>query len=250
MMLLFSESGTLMLDDINRKIFSGRRIIEMNSSAVIHPGDVIVLDGVAYTVMEYNPQFFPLMGERGAQIISGLDSAYIISISGIGHGSRILESGTGSGALTINLLRSTENPSGYVGVDHSEKSSMITKKNVKSFTGMDIEVAISEFDQYEYAGEKLDAIFLDMPEPWRNVTSQRKWLLSGKKVITYLPNYNQVEKTREEYEKNGFIHLETLEIEGRKLLVRTGATRPKSTGIIHTGFISSYMKVSGSRIRA
>ncbi|MCL5889036.1 MAG: protein methyltransferase, partial [Candidatus Thermoplasmatota archaeon] len=66
---------------------------------------------------------------------------------------------------------------------------------------------------------------------------------------TYLPTYNQVEKTREEYEKNGFIHLETVEIEGRDMQVKKGATRPRSTGIIHTGFISTYLKVSGTLLK-
>ncbi len=249
MMILHSERGTLLFDEKKNTIISGKKKIELNPSVILSSGDSINFDGINYTLMDYTSQFFPNIGERGAQIINGRDSSYMVMASGIQYGSRVMESGTGSGSLTSYILKITQNPDGYIGIDHNENSAALTRKNVKNFTGMDIKIDVDGFENYAYSGAKLDAILLDLPEPWRNVSEQRKWIFSGKRVITYLPTYNQVEKTREEYEKNGFIHLETVEIEGRDMQVKKGATRPRSTGIIHTGFISTYLKVSGTLLK-
>jgi tRNA (adenine57-N1/adenine58-N1)-methyltransferase len=249
MMLLHSDNGTMLYDDEKNVIINGKKRIEVNPAAVLSPGDSVMFDGISYVIMSYTPQFFPNIGERGAQIINGRDSSYMVMASGIEFGSTVIESGTGSGALTTYILKIIKNPEGYIGIDHNENSALFTRRNVKNFTGMDIRIDIGEFEDYKYEGRKVDAIFLDLPEPWKNVSEQRKWILSGKRIITYLPTFNQVEKSREEYEKNGFLHLETIEIEGRDIQVKIGATRPKSTGIIHTGFISTYMKSSGSVLK-
>ena len=248
MKIFLSRSGEIKVMENGNRIGNGRNAINISPGLVIRSGDIINISGHEYIALDYDPIFFRGIAERGAQTIDVKDSAYMIRMSGIKYGSRVMESGTGSGALTSSILSMTGNPSGYIGIDHNPKSIRITKENIQRLNGFDIEIIEHEFSTYEGNGTKYDAIFLDLPEPWMNVAKQREFLESGKRVVTYLPNYDQVEKNVLEYEKQGFFHLETVELIRREILVREGATRPSSEGLMHTAFISTFVKKSGSKL--
>jgi tRNA (adenine57-N1/adenine58-N1)-methyltransferase len=247
--LLYSEKGTLLFDEKKNLIIEDNKEIELDPLLVLNIGDTINYKSTHYVLLDFVPQLYSKFGKRMAQIIDGTDSSYMLMMSGITDGSRVLESGTGSGYLTTAILNIIGNSDLYLGVDHRESSANKTKENVEYLCGKKIQIEISNFEDFSYKGNKLDALFLDLPEPWKNVGEQRKWLGSGKKVITYLPTYNQLEKTVFSYVSSGFLHLESVELNRREILVREGATRPVSEALIHTGFISTFVKKSGSTIR-
>ena len=248
MKILLSKSGEIRILEDGNRIGRGKNAIDISPGILIRSGDAVNISGREYIALDYDPSFFRGIAERGAQIIDGKDCAYMIWMSGIKHGSRVMESGTGSGALTSSILSATLNPSGYIGIDHNENSIRITKENIKRWNGYEINIIEGDFTTHEGNGSKYDAIFLDLPEPWLNVSKQRAFIESGKRVVTYLPTYDQVEKNVLEYEKNGFFHVETVEIIRREILVRKGATRPSSEGLMHTAFISTFIKKSGSKV--
>lgn len=248
MKVLLSDQLVLHIDEKNNSIRMGKKNVTIPYSTVLQPGDTVRLEGKNFTVLEYTEDLFALSGQRGAQIIDGKDASYMIHRSGISYGSHVLESGTGSGSLTISILRTIGDTGSYMGVDHSEESIRITTHNIKMITGKTPNITYCSFEEFDPGTQKFDAIFLDLPEPWKNVPEQRKWLLSGSRIVTYLPTMNQVEKTVLSYVENGFMHLETVELSSREIQVKPGATRPKSTGIIHTGYISTFIKLSGSQI--
>jgi tRNA (adenine57-N1/adenine58-N1)-methyltransferase len=96
-------------------------------------------------------------------------------------------------------------------------------------------------------GSNFDAGILDLPEPWKAAKNLRRLISCGSVLCTYLPTYNQVEKTLEAFSENGFYHIETDEILRRRILVRKGATRPDNDVIGHTAFISAFVRTSGIR---
>jgi tRNA(1-methyladenosine) methyltransferase and related methyltransferases len=248
MKVLLNDQIVLQVDEQNNSVRMGKKNVTIPYNTLLQPGDTVILEGKNFTVMEYTEDLFALLGQRGAQIIDGKDASYMIHMSGIRYGSSVLESGTGSGALTLSILKTIGDAGTYMGVDHNEEYIGITSRNVKMITGMTPHIRHSAFEEFDPGNQKFDAIFLDLPEPWRNIGEQRKWVLSGSRIITYLPTMNQVEKTVISYTENGFLHLETVELSSRGIQVKQGATRPKSTGIIHTGYISTFVKLSGSRI--
>ena len=248
MKIFLSKTGEIKVMESGNRIGNGRNAVNISPGLVIRAGDMINLSGHEYIAMDYDPIFFRGIAERGAQTIDVKDCAYMIRMSAIKYGSRVMESGTGSGALTSSILSVTGNPSGYTGIDHNAKSIRITKENIQRWNGFDIEIIEHDFSTYEGNGTKYDAIFLDLPEPWMNIPKQREFIESGRRIVTYLPNYDQVEKSVLEYEKNGFFHLETVELIRREILVRDRATRPSSEGLMHTAFISTFIKKSGSKL--
>ncbi len=248
MKVLLSEQNVLPIDEKNNCIHIGKKSISIPYNSILQPGDMVKLEGKVYVVMEYSNDLFAIASQRGAQIIDGKDGAYMVHMSGIGYGSKVLESGTGSGALTILLLKAIGDTGTYVGVDHSSESIKITSHNVKTMTGKSVNIELCAFENFDPGNQKFDGIFLDLPEPWKNAERQKNWILSGSRVVTYLPTTNQVEKTVFSYIESGFMHLQTVELSSREIQVKAGAIRPKSTGILHTGYISTFVKLSGSEL--
>ncbi len=246
MKVFVSRNGEYKVEE--EQLSRNRKGIVIPPGKVIRSGDSIKSQGVEYIAMDFDPAFFRGVSEKGAQTIDVKDSSYMVRMAGIVPGSRVLESGTGSGALTSAILSAIKNPEGYLGIDHNANSIKITKQNIRKWMNLEINILEEEFSNISTEIGRFDAILLDLPEPWSNVSVQRGLLDSGKRIVTYLPNYDQVEKTVMEYEKNGFFHLETVELIRREILVRDGATRPSSEGLMHTAFISTFIKKSGSMV--
>ena len=69
--------------------------------------------GLKFTAFKPLLADYVLTMPRGATIVYPKDAAMIIGVADIYPGSRVLEAGVGSGALTISLLRAT-GPTGKV----------------------------------------------------------------------------------------------------------------------------------------
>ena len=118
----------------------------------------------------------PTLGEyvlempRGAQVIYPKDLGPILLLADIYPGARVLESGVGSGALTMTLLRAV-GPDGFVtGYELREDFATRARRNVEALLGTDLPLRVEVRDAYEGIDETdLDRIVLDLPEPWRVV---------------------------------------------------------------------------------
>lgn len=174
---------------------------------------------------------------RKTQIMYPKDIAIIIFKSGIGNGSRVVEMGCGSGALTISLARAVS-PDGVVySYDNREDFIELALKNLEK-------VNLSKFVRFQkrdvkegFDVENVDAVFLDLPEPWEAIPHARRALKNGGIVVSLSPTFNQLEKTEIIMEKEGFGFIESFEILMRTLLPREGKTRPFERMVSHTGFI-------------
>lgn len=104
--------------------------------------------------------------KRQTQIIYPKDSAYITLKLGITDGMRVLESGIGSGALTIVMANAVK-PSGKIyGYEKEEKYIDTVKENLR-LAGMEDYVSLFHHDLSEKLPEDyFDAAFIDVREPW------------------------------------------------------------------------------------
>jgi tRNA (adenine57-N1/adenine58-N1)-methyltransferase len=176
---------------------------------------------------------------RGAQVIYPKDLGPILMLADVFPGARVLESGVGSGALTLTLLRAV-GPTGHVtGYELREDFATRARSNVERLLGADLPLRVEVRDVYEGVDEEqLDRIVLDLPEPWRVVKHAEVALRPGGIVVAYLPTIGQVARLREELAGSAFGMAQTLEVIQRGWHVDGQSVRPDHRMVGHTGFLT------------
>ncbi len=228
------------IDPVSRIAYLKGDEIPIPGTKIYEVGESIRIEGEQFQIMNFSPSVFHMVARRGAQVIQPKDAAYMISRSGIGNGSVVLESGVGTGALTAHILWAIGESGSLLSVDSNAGAFDLAKRNLQQFYSLENwKTEVSDIGEFK-SDRKFDAIFLDLPEPWRASALLEACTKRGSAAITYLPTFNQVEKTAGVFAEKGLTHEETVEIVARKILVRSGATRPENVPIGHTAFISVY----------
>jgi tRNA (adenine57-N1/adenine58-N1)-methyltransferase catalytic subunit len=195
--------------------------------------------GVKLVVLRPTLAEYVLKMPRGAQVIYPKDLGPILMLADVFPGARILESGVGSGALTMTLLRATGSTGQVTGYELREDFAERARRNVEGFLGADAPVDIQVRDVY--AGidlEDLDRVLLDLPEPWRAVKHAEAALTPGGILLSYLPTIGQVARLREELDASAFGMVETVEVLQRGWHVDGQSVRPDHRMVAHTGFLT------------
>lgn len=191
----------------------------------------------------FNPSFIDLYRKikRDAQIIPLKDIGLIIVETGINKKSRVLDAGSGSGALACFLAAIAKEVITYeIRDDFIE----IVKSNIE-FLGLK-NIKIKKKDIYKEIDDKnIDVVVLDLPEPWNAIEACSRALKPGGFLASYSPSVPQVADFVNAVRKNeSFVYLKTAEITEREWEVEERRVRPKSTGIGHSGFLSFARKVT------
>jgi tRNA (adenine57-N1/adenine58-N1)-methyltransferase len=175
---------------------------------------------------------------RKTQITYPKDIALIVMYSGIGPGSRVVEAGTGTGALTSALAHYIK-PHGRV-YSYEVRSEFIETalKNLKR-AGVAEYVEIRNKDVTQGIDEKeVEAVVLDMATPWLVVPHAYSALKGSGSLVSFSPTIDQVVKTVEALKEKGFVGIETIECLQRRMQVARGKTRPETLMTAHTGYIT------------
>jgi tRNA (adenine57-N1/adenine58-N1)-methyltransferase catalytic subunit len=176
---------------------------------------------------------------RGAQVIYPKDLGPILMLADVFPGARILESGVGSGALTMALLRAVGPTGSVAGYELRADFADRAERNVKEFLGDDVPLRVEVRDAYEGIDESdLDRVVLDLPEPWRVVKHAVAALRPGGILVAYLPTILQVGRLREELAAAPFGMVESLEVLQRSWHVEGQSIRPDHRMVAHTGFLT------------
>lgn len=195
--------------------------------------------GSEYTVLRPTLEDFVVEMPRGAQVIYPKDLAPICMLADIGPGARVFETGIGSGALSMTMLRYGAD---IVGYEIREDFANRAKKNVESFLGA------PALDRYEvhiadsYAGidpelGMFDRVVLDLPEPWNVVPNAEAVLEAGGLLVAYTPSITQAVQVREAL-KGKWIDARTIEVLHRGWHIEGQAVRPDHRMVAHTAFLS------------
>jgi tRNA (adenine57-N1/adenine58-N1)-methyltransferase len=182
---------------------------------------------------------FVLKMPRGAQVIYPKDLGPILMLADVFPGATVLESGVGSGALTMTLLRAI-GPTGRVhGYELRGDFAERARRNVESFLGPDLPLTIEVRDVYDGIDvDDLDRVLLDLPEPWRVVKHAEAALRPGGILLSYLPTIGQVMRLREELDGSAFGMIDTLEVLQRGWHIDGQSVRPDHRMVAHTGFLT------------
>ena len=191
--------------------------------------------------------FRPLLSDyvlsmpRGATIVYPKDAAMIVGVADIAPGSRVLEAGVGSGALTITLLRAV-GPTGQVDSfeRRGEFAEIATKNVTEYFKGKPENWSLTEGSLQDEVdrSKKYDRIVLDMLAPWECVDMAQEVLEPGGVLLAYVATTTQLSQTAETIKDSGcFTEPESTETIIRGWHHEGLAVRPQHRMIGHTGFL-------------
>lgn len=213
--------------------------------------------GAKYVVMRPTLEDFVLEMPRGAQVIYPKDLAPIAMLADIGPGMLVFESGVGSGALSMTILRLGAH---IVGYELREDFAQRARKNVASFLG---DEALGRYHvelRDSYAGISLptvatsgsaistgndparfDRAVLDLPEPWQVVPHLPSVMHAGGVVVAYTPSITQATKVRQSLEavRGEWVAMRTLEVLHRTWHIEGESVRPDHRMVAHTGFLTA-----------
>jgi tRNA (adenine57-N1/adenine58-N1)-methyltransferase len=199
--------------------------------------------GINFTTLKPALTDYIMKSSRNTQITYPKDAALIVMFSGIGPGSRVVESGTGTGALTTALAHYV-GPTGKVytyelrsefqknAAKNLQRSKLIDYVEMKSG---DVTLGIEERD--------VDAVILDLAVPWLVVPHAYEALKPSGIIVSFSPTIDQVVKTTEALRENSFVFIETIECMMRAMQVERGKTRPQTLMTGHTGYITHARKI-------
>lgn len=175
--------------------------------------------------------------QRKTQIIYTKDAAYILLISNISSGSRVVEVGTGSGALTAVLAYHVR-PHGHVYTyDINEEFLNIAKRNIERL-GLADYVTFKNKNPIEgIEEENVDSLIIDIANPWDVIKPGMNALKDSGIIVAFCPTINQVEKFALALKENGFRDIHGVELIEREYQTESGKIRPKTLIIGHTGYI-------------
>jgi tRNA (adenine57-N1/adenine58-N1)-methyltransferase len=175
--------------------------------------------------------------KRNTQIIYPKDIGYIVLVMGIGPGTRVLEAGTGSGALTTAFAFFVGDIGKVISYENREQMHNLARKNLNRLGLLDrVDFRLGDAED-GFEERDLDAVFLDLPNPYDYIPQVKRSLKPGGFFGTILPTTNQVSKILEALRVNDFIFPEVCEIMLRFYKPDWERLRPTDRMVAHTGYL-------------
>ncbi len=198
--------------------------------------------GTRFAALKPQLSDFIFKSQRKTQITYPKDVALIVMFSGIGPGNRVVEAGTGTGALTTALAYYVR-PNGRVySYEIRPEFTEVALKNLKRANLLD-SVELKTKDITEGIDEAdVDSVVLDLATPWLIVPHAHSALKGSGTLVSFSPTIDQVVKTVEALQQANFIDIETVECMMRRMQIERGKSRPETLMTGHTGYITSARK--------
>ena len=194
-----SKFGALRHDDLVGKAYGSK---------------VFCPKGYVY-VLRATPDLWTVSLPHRTQILYFADISIIISSLEVRPGAVVVEAGTGSGSMTHSLAR-TVHPHGRVYTfDFHEKRVCDAREEFKTH-GLDHIVSSARRDVCfdglpDDLDDRVDAVFLDLPHPWKCIPFAKKALKLGGRICCFSPCIEQVQKTQASLRQFLFFEIATCE---------------------------------------
>ena len=245
-MLLFHLPRKKWLTKVARdkKLHTHLGIIDVSNTIGMEYGSAVrTTEGKLIFLMEPTIHDFIMKSQRKTQIVYPKDFGYIAARTGLKNGSKVLEVGTGSGALTT-FMASIVKPDGHIySFDVNSEFMEIAKSNLEK-AGMVKYVTIHQHDAHQGIDvSDADVATVDLGDPWTVVDQVYCALKGSGAFVAICPTMNQIEKTATELKKSGYADIECVELMIRNIEAREGMTRPSMRMIGHTTYLVFARKV-------
>lgn len=217
------------------------KIIGRQEGAVISRSARDYLAALRPTLADYL-----LKMRRGAQIIYPKDAAVVLMWADIFPGARVVEAGTGSGGLTLALLRAVGEKGEVISYEERTDFAQLARKNIERFLGPCPNLTIKEQDVCQGLKERdIDRLILDLPQPWLVAGYAADCLKEGGIFLSFSPQISQCQLTAEALvDTRRFLIKETLEVLVRPWIISGRINRPVHLMVGHTGFMTLARKIN------
>jgi tRNA (adenine57-N1/adenine58-N1)-methyltransferase len=174
---------------------------------------------------------------RNTQILYPKEIGFILTTMGIGPGLRVLEAGTGSGSMTVALAYAVGPTGKVISCEQRPEMQNLARKNLVR-VGLEERVDFKLRDIAEgFDEENVDALFLDVPNPYDYIAQVRAALKPGGFFCTIIPTVNQAERVIQTLRRHKFAFIEMCEILLRYYKPEPTRLRPTDRMVAHTGFL-------------
>jgi tRNA (adenine57-N1/adenine58-N1)-methyltransferase len=186
--------------------------------------------------------------KRTTQIVYPKDAGYILMKLSIGPGCRVVEAGTGSGGLTLVMAQAVRPDGRVISYDSRRDVQRLAHQNLKKL-GLTEIVMFKERDIAEGFDERgIDALFLDLPNPWDYLDQACAALRGGGFLGSILPTANQVINLVAALEGADFGLVEVEELLLRSYRAAPDRLRPEDRLTPHTGYLVFGRKLLGAEV--
>lgn len=178
---------------------------------------------------------------RSAQVILPKDIGIILAYTGLQNDSIVVDIGTGSGYLSIFMANFA--PNGKVTTyERDRRFFTIAKENIK-YSGLK-NLRIKHRDATRGIDEKnVDLVTVDIKNPEKILNKAYKALVTGGHLVVYSPTADELMSVVKAVKKLKFPEIRIVENIVREWQAER-TLRPKTMGLMHTGFITFVRKLS------
>lgn len=200
--------------------------------------------GKKYTVIEPNINDYIDLMKRNCSILLPQDLGLITGFTGIGYGSKIVESGTGAGSSLL-FFANIVGPDGHVSsYEIREDFVKIIKENISGTDFKNITLYNQDVTEgFKEEDNSIDLVFLDLPKPGEVIEDAYRILKTGGFIAVYTPYVEQFQIVNKVLGKSGFKNIKIREGNVRELEIKKNKTRPNSRMAGHTGYITFARKL-------
>lgn len=171
------------------------------------------------------------------------DIAQVIQLGDIRKGLNVLESGAGSGAMSLNLLDAVGEQGRLTTIEMRGEFAKIAQANATLYFGERPawwDLKIGDFDSVAAGlpAHSFDRIVLDMLDPWNRLDQARRVIAPGGVLVAYITTTTQLSRLVEALREAGvWTEPEIQETLERAWKAQGLAVRPDHQMIGHTGFL-------------
>ena len=190
----------------------------------------------SFKIVKPNVNDFIDLMERRCSILIKKDIGQVLAHTGLGAGSRVVDAGTGAGAIALHFGNVVGLEGKVFTYEVREDFAEVARRNIDNFGITNIEVKNKNIKE-GIDEDNIDLIFLDLPKPFEIFEEVMESLNVGGWLAVYAPYINQAETSYRVAKKLGFYDIEIIETLERGLEVRTQGVRPKTRMVGHSGYL-------------
>jgi tRNA (adenine57-N1/adenine58-N1)-methyltransferase len=235
--LLISKDESYLVEVSDKEFNMKSGKIDLNKIRSKNFGDEISSHtGKAFVITK--PTFKDILEKRvkrTAQVITPKDMGLILAYTGLRSDSVVVDAGTGSAYAALFLANFLAKGKVFT-YENDSNFAKAARDNIRRTKTKNI--FLKQADITKGIDEKdVDMVLLDLHDSHKVVKHAHKALRVGGWVVVYSPTSESLARSLREIKRSKFGHINTVECIVREWQSER-TTRPKTLGLMHTGFIT------------